>query len=398
MNHLTPKAQRDIKSMYNRVVALNGLTAHEGNFAGLDEKFKAAMAEPDAESLTKTHELLKRSRTGDTTAITELNALRTETIDLYLRATTQFASFFCETVTLGADESASFIHTYREPVNVTYMGADGGPRTYKAVKAQKVQYVDMRELQTDSIGYQIRDVNQGPQIAAAAQATVDLAWDMANKVDKTVFDFLTSGTNIYGNFTTTGTKLNRTFVLHDRINTDNIPTTNELTPADVVSTDTNDAATKLRWNAFGAVVKYCDSFGDIFGAPLRPTGVVFVPSSETTHIVSSLTPTVSLSSGATGGNFVNVSTMTDGLLNNYTSFSYLGINWKLIPDVTLEPGVCYPVLNRPVARLYVKPSYDEEFVTTDRKKNWEERSLMKAIGLVTVPPWNVFACRVTYHS
>ena len=129
--------------------------------------------------------------------MTELNALRSTTIDLYVRAMSNFTAFF-RTVPLQPNEQACYIHTFRNPVNVRYMGQDGGPRTAKAVKAQRQLFIDMRELTTDEVGYQIRDINLGTDVASAAQATVDIGWDMANKVDLEAYTLMTAGQIDYG--------------------------------------------------------------------------------------------------------------------------------------------------------------------------------------------------------
>jgi hypothetical protein len=90
--------------------------------------------------------------------------------------------------------------------------------------------------------------------------------------------------------------------------------------------------------------------------------------------------------------------VAEGLLQSYTQFDYMGIRWTLVPDVTLPRGVCYPVLNRPVGEVFYKPAFDEEFVNTDRRKNWETRSQQKVIQFAVPEPWRVNALRVTYSS
>ena len=69
--------------------------------------------------------LMDRARNKDSEAVTELNALRRTTIDLYVRAMSNFMSFF-RPVTSQPNEQAVCIHTFRNPVNVRYMGQDGG--------------------------------------------------------------------------------------------------------------------------------------------------------------------------------------------------------------------------------------------------------------------------------
>src|SRR5208283_583906 len=159
---------------------------------GLDKAFEAALQEGAnaAEGRKKLAALMDRARNKDSEAVTELNALRMTTIDLYVRAMSNFIAFF-RPVNLAPNEQAVCMHTFRNPVNVRYMGQDGGVKQVKAVRAQRPIYIDMRELTTDAVGYQIRDINLGPDVAAAAQATVDIAWDMANKVDFEAYTMMT---------------------------------------------------------------------------------------------------------------------------------------------------------------------------------------------------------------
>jgi hypothetical protein len=271
------------------------------------------------------------------------------------------------------------------------MGQDGGVKQVKAVRAQRPIYIDMRELTTDAVGYQIRDINLGPDVAAAAQATVDIAWDMANKVDFEAYTMMTggqsnTGQSIFGPFNLTGANLSRTWIPNSRILPDNLPQTNDLVLSD---NGTGAGQSNLfRLNVIRAIMKYCEQWGNIWGTPIRPMGMILVPSIDVTDLATEITPTSLL--------FPNA--VAEGLLQNYTQFDYMGIRWTLVPDVTLPSGQCYPVLNRPVGEVFYKPSFDEEFVDTDRRKNWETRSAQKVIQFTIPEPWRVNALRVTYSG
>ena len=333
---------------------------------------------------------MDRARNKDAEAVTELNALRSQTIDLYVRAMSNFISFF-RPVTLQPNEQVCYINTYRNPISVRYMGQDGGVQTVKAVRAQYPIFVDMREITTDEVGYQIRDINLGPDIAASAQATVDISWDMANKVDYLAFLMMTSGQSlakqgIFGPFNLTGAPLDRTWIPNDRIVASNLPTTNDLSCSD---NGTGAGQSNLfRLNVIRTIMAYCEAWGNIWGAPIRPTGLIIVSSADVTQLASEITPT----------SLIFPNAVAEGLLQSYTQFDYMGIRWTLVPDVTLPKGVCYPVLNRPVGEVFYKPAFDEEFVNTDRRKNWETRSQQKVIQFAVPEPWRVNALRVTYSS
>ena len=376
-----------LAGMKGKVLALHALTAHKDNLAGLDKVFEEALKPQSDDAKTKLAKLIERARNKEPEAITELNALRSTTIDLYVRAMSNFTAFF-RTVPLQPNEQACFIHTFRNPVNVHYVGQDGGAKTVKAVKAQRQLFIDMRELTTDEIGYQVRDINLGTDVAAAAQATVDLGWDMANKVDLEAFNVMTGGKStmgqsIYGAFSLTGAPLSRTWIPNDRIVPENLPTTNDL----VLDDNTTTGPTSLfRLAVIRAIIKYCEQWGNIWGSPIRPTGLIMVPSSDVTELSSEITPT----------SLIFPNAVAEGLLQNYTQFDYMGVRWTLVPDVTLEPGTCFPVLNRPVGEMYLKPSMDWEDVQTDRRKNWETRVQAKVINFAVPEPWRVNALRVQY--
>ncbi|HVM48382.1 MAG TPA: hypothetical protein VMU04_10160 [Candidatus Acidoferrum sp.] len=389
---MKPSIQNTLENLRYKVTALNSLTAHRGSLRGLDKTFEAALNQTD-EQRQKLGKLLERARRGQVEAATELNALRTTTIDLYVRAMSNFIAFF-RPVNLEPNEQACFVHTFRNPVAVRYMGQDGGVKSVKAVKAQRPIFIDMREITSDAVGYQIRDLNLGPDVAAAAQATVDIGWDMANKVDFEAYTMMTSGEStlgtgyegysIYGPFNLTGTELSRTWIPNDRILPSNLPTTNDLVLSDNGSGE--GQSNQFRLAVFRAILKYCEAWGNIWGTPIRPTGMILVSSADVTDLASEITPT----------SLIFPNAVAEGILQNYSQVDYMNVRWTLVPDVTLPSGVCYPVLNRPVGEVYYKPAFDEEFVETDRKRNWEERSSLKVLNFAIPEPWRVNALRVTY--
>jgi len=387
---MKPQLRHTLENLRYKVTALHGLTAHPDTLAGLDKTFEAALAAPVPENVQKLRKLMERARNKDAEAVSELCALRTTTIDLYVRAMSNFTAFF-RSVNLKPDEQACFIHTFRNPVAVRYRGQDGGVKQVKAVRAQRPMFIDMREITTDAVGYQIRDINLGPDVAAAAQATVDLSWDMTNKVDYEAYLMMTAGKSmakngVFGAFNATGAPLDQTYIPNDRIVTANLPTTN-----DVVLTDNGTGANqsnKFRLNVCKAIIRYCEKWGNIWGAPLRPTGLILVPSIDATDLADEITPT----------SLIFPNALAEGLLQNYSQFTYLGVKWTLVPDVTLASGACYPVLNRPVGEVYYKPAFDDEFVETDRRNNWESRSAQKVLNFAIPEPWRVNALRITYKA
>ena len=373
-----------LKFMQARVALLNGLTASDrtlfaANGRPLKDVLTDSLAELSAAEKAEQIASWKQAIT-DPVKRAELCAFRTTVVDSYVRATSKYASLFFRPVNLGDSERPVLQNTYRSEIKVTYLAEDGGPKVIKALKPQKQTFTDLRVLSTEEFGYHTRDIYQG-DISAAAQATVDMAYDMANKVDAEAYGLMTSGTTLYGAFTTTGTKLSRTWVANSRVVAANLPSTNEL------SASSNGANTKFRLDCCRQIVRYCEGFADIFGAPIRPTGVILVPSVDAADLADEIVPTGSTNNA-----------IADGILANYSQFSYMKVNWTIVPDATIASGYCYPVLNRPVGEIYFKPSMDEEFVTTDQKKHWESRVQNKVVGFSIPEPWRVFACRVHYKS
>jgi hypothetical protein len=384
--------------------ALNGLDATGTNRKGLDAIFDAAAKEEAPGTMAfqgaevPVAEVMDQARNGSVTALRALQALRMDNVELFVKAMSNFQLFF-EPVTLADNEQPVMIHSFKNPTNVRYTGEDGGARSVKAVKAQKQVFPGLRALTSARVGYQIRDINQGTDVAAAANATVDVAWDLANKEDLELFNLLNGGTingvaygtGCYAPFNTGAAKLDKTFILHARIQAANLPTTNLIPNTsifDVVSgTKTPAAFNNFRLGVIRAIMKYCTSWGKIFGTPLVPTGAIIMPSSEVTDITNEIQPT---------GTFNN--DVAQGLLNSYATFEYMGVNWTLIGDPTLPPGACYPVLNRKVGQVFHKPSWDEEFVTTDREKNYEEKLAQKVFAAAIWEPWRVNALKVVYSS
>jgi hypothetical protein len=215
-----------------------------------------------------------------------LNALRVTTVDNYIRAKSNWALFF-RPVTLADDESPVFRHTYRNEVTIRYLGEDGSVQTVRAVAAQKLVYPDLRLLSSERVGYPVRDIYNG-DISVAAQRTVDIGFDLAAKVDAECKRMLDGG---FAAFTTTGEKLDRTYVKNTRLVAANLPTTNDLALAD------NGPNTKFRLECLTAALRYCAQWTGLFpDGDLAPTGVVIVPSIDAADIADQFSPTGNYSS------------------------------------------------------------------------------------------------------
>ena len=219
------------------------------------------------------------------------------------------------------------------------------------------------------MGYQIRDINLGTDVAAAAQATVDIAWDMANKVDFEAYTMMTGGqdryrlSRIFGPFNLTRASLwtGPGF----RIAASCRPTCRNERPGSDGQRDRRGPEQPVPAERAPGDHAVLRAVGEHLGHPDPPDGLIYVPSIDVTDLASEITPTWLI--------FPNA--VAEGLLQNYTQFDYMGVRWTLVPDVTLPPGHLLPgAQSARWARCIYKPSFDEEFVDTNRRKNWETRS------------------------
>ena len=253
--------------------------------------------------------------------------------------------------------------------------------------------IDLFSYATEEGEYSIKDIYNG-DISAPAKASVDLAGDLANILDLKAYNLLTAALGsggALGAFVTTGSKHLRTFNLHSRVKTANLPTTNILT-LDSTSAwpypkTVTTSSTRMRMDVARATLKYCDAFGQVLG--LRPTGIIVVPSIDAGDLMDEADPLASSTPQTP---------LAEGLTRNYTRFSLGDVNWTIVPDVTLASGKCYPILNKPVGRLYRKPSQDQDVPMTDLRNNRETRFMKGVAGLYIPTQWRPHALQVIYKS
>lgn len=315
-------------------------------------------------------------------AARSLNALRIEQINNFILPSADIAPRFFQVINLAEDERPAIQFNTKQETTARYIGADGDVRRVKILPNQTEVLIDLRMLWSDEVEYRIRDLYRG-NIEENALKTVDIAFDLAVKLDDLAWTLLATA---FGSFTTSGSKSARTYVAHSGIDTNNLPSTNDITLT------TNTGATKFREEVLKATLAYCDAWGNAFpDGPLRPTGEIIMPSSETTDILSSVS-----FSGA-----VDNPTAED-LRRDYTGVTYGKVAWKFVPSNKLPKKTCYPVLNKPVGTIYFKPSMDESYddggTVEARRKNIGSRSMMKVVGMYIPLPRTINALRVKYTT
>lgn len=361
--------------VYNAKLSEGGLFKGEA----LQQRVVTSLTEvtKDQAATQETIDLYKRAVGGDHEAKIALCGLRMEMATNYILASTDFSSFF-ETVSLANNERPVFQSTTKNEVLFRYIAQDGSARRRKITNPTTETLIDLKLLSSEYQKYHLFDIYNG-DVSAAAQATFDIGRDLGLQYDKILFDLLDGSID---SFVTTGAEQNRTFKAHSRINVSNLPTTN------LITLDDNSGSTKFRYKVLREIVRYCESWGNAFpDGPLAPTGVIVVPSKDIADLADEVTPT------STATNAV-----TEAVQQNFTQVDYLGRRWTLVPNNTLAPGYCYPKLNKPVGRVYLKPGMDQEDVRTFKMENYEERAQMKVVGSYVPESYRVRALKVRYRT
>ena len=331
----------------------------------------------------------------------ELCEVRVQTVNNFIRANGLFLGNFFTEIPLGDADRPVIQNETKNQISVGYISQDGRPRAIKTVNPQTETFVDLRLVSSEVVGYFLRDIYNG-NVANAAQRTFDIGFDLTFKIDRLAKALLTaslSNGGVYGAFVTTGNRQDRTYFPHDGIDTSNLPTTNDIVldssnyatwdalKYNAAGAESATTANRFRLDVMRAVMNYCSRWGNVLNGPLTPTGLIIVPSGDCTGLGAEV--------NITSNTFNDVA---QGLLHNFLSVNFLGVQWTILPDATLPAGVCYPILNRPVGNFYTKSSWDDENVDTNKAKNWEERFQTKLVGFATPSPWRPHAVRVTYKA
>lgn len=355
-------------------------------------------------------ETLRSALKGNEQAKRDMAAIRLETVDNYVRASSNFMSFF-NVISLKDNEQPYIQNTTSQEIRVLYLSEDGEPKQVKAIRPTAEAAIELRQLTTEPVWYRTRDIYKG-NIADLARKTFDLGFDAKNGFDRTAYTLMTTALNSggpYGTFSLTGSKVSRIYVPNSLVITSHLPTTNDLTvkrrtvntkTGQVVWLDASDAVVSTEAAAatngfFGLpvlqdIVRYCTQWGDIFpDGPLQPTGEIVVPAIDIQDILTGL--------GTVQVNVQQTSIQEQVQKNGFANIGHwFGVDWKLVPDVTIPSGTCYPKLNKSAGNVYLKPSMDEEFTETDNTKHTEKRWQTKVFGITIIGQRRYNMLRLTY--
>jgi hypothetical protein len=321
-----------------------------------------------------------------------LNEERVTQVTNFVRTNSNYGQWF-DIEVLGESDQAIIENTttYEMPI-INLAGEEGTPPIQRTIAPAQQQLVPLRYRASRWHEYKMFDLQKG-NIANRLSSMVDIGRDLTFDIDRIIFDLVTAGGGL-GDFNfATGDKHRRTLHLHSGIDVNNLPTTNVRVCTALASggysKTANSGSSLFRLDVCREVLGYCAQWGDIFDdGPLAPTGVIYVNSKDAGQLGADIEPTTI---GTLNG-------VTDNLLRDWFQFEYGGRRWTVIPDVTIPVGVCYPLLNKKVGKLVLKPVYNQAFTETDPQKNLERRMQARVIGTTIIEPWRMAAISVRYRS
>ena len=334
-----------------------------------------------------------------------LNATRVEAVGNFIAAESTFRSAFYNIITLQPDEEPWYINETGTEVRVGSMGEDGSPEQVRVVKPEAKTAIGLYAIASDWVKYKTMDILRG-DVSQSALRTLDIARDLAFKLDRIHYNLLVAATSsggCFGVFSYENARTNtatRVYLPHSGIVTSHLPTTN-----DVVN-GTTAGPTGTRWTVryydaasttlvdfrpavLRAAIDYASSWGNALpgGGSLMPTGDIIVPSSDIINIGLGLLP-----DNDDTANSLQQQVQDSG----YFSLRLWNKNWRFIPDLTIASGTCFPVFNLKPGLAYEKPSWDREFVERNDIENWERRMQRKAYGLAIPAQTRPRAMRIKY--
>lgn len=324
--------------------------------------------------------LVRRAHEGDLDARSQLNGLVIETVNNYVVASMNWGRFF-EIRTLADNESPAIQNNTRQEIKAGYVAQDGSAAMTRVIKPQAEQTVDLSTLTSQVVTYRVRDIYTG-NVEEAARATFDIAHDLKGKLESILFTLLTDAVGSFD--VTNANKASRVYNAHSRIAAGVLPTSNALTATGA------GAQTKLAFACFDEVIDYCTRFaGSDSGLDLKPTGEVIVPSQDVREIASGITITSAKQSA-----------LAESVVENgwYNVGRYMGIDWRLVPDSTIAQKSCYPILNRPVGILWLKPGMAEVEEKVEKMKNQASRQESMVFGAAIPGPNKRNFVKLTYRT
>lgn len=366
---------------------------------GLEADLKAMQAAVGDEALrAAARKLQDRARAGDGAAQEELNAIQLRTSNNFLVPQLGLAAAFFEVWTLVPGDRPYWQNETKQQVNLSVVGSDGAYNMVKSIPSYAETLIPMKEHWTDDVRYPLRDPNN-PEAMHAAMANIDLARDSAAYADELAFGLLKQAVadgGVFGDFTLTGSKVNRVYLPHTRIRAANLPTTNDITlnagygTAHFLGANyvPNTTSTAFRKDVFDAAIAYQTQWGGVFGGDMDFTGEIFLSSLDVASIGANL--------ALEGAQKSNVA--EDIQQNGFSRINYQGRIFTLIGRPELEPGACYLPFRKKTGVMLLMPSLDAQDVKRNVRENWESRAQGRRMGFYFPQHHRPFALKITFRT
>ncbi len=368
-----------LRNLANRAIGICG----EGLRKEAKEFFDAVFAGlDDQDSRKKVSDMVAASQGGDNEAQATLSLMVAENVGKLIRFTGSYMQWY-KTVTLG-EADVPYIRTYvPQEINVRLGTADGTTRVHNAMPdLEDDTKAILFFMVSDMLRAKLFDENKG-MISDAALGTVDIALDLADKIDAYLQLACLPGTpnSIFvANFVNNGTPASH-YHASARINTGNYPAGNIIAPT------TNGANTLPRYDCLFAIDDYFSRLASLLDGAVGPVRV-HVPSIFASAFGKEFTPT----------SVANV--YADQVARNNKLLNVNGRNFEIIPDDTLSPTSKYLLVNAglPVGLFFNKPAGSKVFRKEDDILNevvtWE-RALISTLYPV---PWAVGSLAIQFKT
>jgi hypothetical protein len=314
----------------------------------------------------------------------------------------RWSQYFFTINNLNPEDRPLVQNHYDKEIKCYYVGADGTPKETKLIFDDTEQLLPLQTLSTPIMRYKAMDIYRG-SIVDQAVKSLTIARDLANKIENQCKLVLLS---TLGTFTFTGPKANWPFVPNSYINTNNLPSTNDVpvlhchggTPGSVIGS--------FDYAVLDEIINYAKLLAALRLAgegEFKPTGRIRVPS---THIRNFGTYAAGsdVAGSATPAAAAPSSSQQDIYEDGWGGVHYKGIDWIFEPDATLDPTVnqCYPEFSIKPGEIFFKPSMDRERIRTgddDDKlfqENAETRQMKKVFSAYINSARRIYFARFNY--
>lgn len=376
---------KELTTLKNNAVAIMAKSAADRFGSWADDTIKALQSQ---ENLDAKKKLLEDARNGDGDAQRDLAEIVKVTTGQLLMASTTWLQFF-DLVNLSHDDKVYVYNNVGSEIGVRTIGEDGKARVVTGTRNKAASLVDFFWLSSDIFEYQLVDLYEGTNAKDAALMTLDIARDMAAKLDELCQAQIlvgTPGSIITASFTTTGPVANRSYAVHSRVKTANLPTGNLLT----LTTNTNSSGPRLEM--LKAAIGYVSAWGSgaFEDGDLR-IEAVHVPSADAYRLLDEI--------GADN----NGNSYAEEVMANVFRVTIGNFTFNIIADNTLDPAQPYAYFrtNKRAGVLYEKPELSDvihEATAELRRENKERISERKALGFAMPVQWSVNVFAIQYRS